>query len=75
MPIDTRLESFIKAHALKPAQIAREAGCSRKHLYSVRKGRCEPTRPVMQAITRAVGSLFGRKVRVSQLFNLGDGAR
>jgi DNA-binding phage protein len=73
MPIDTRLETFIRERGLKPAQIAREAGCSRKHLFRVRKGRCEPTRPVMRNIARAVGSLLGRKVRVAQLFNLGDG--
>jgi DNA-binding phage protein len=75
MPIDTRLESFIRARELKPAQIAREAGCSRKHLYRVRKGLTEPTRPVMRNIAHAVGSLLGRKVRVAQLFSLGDGDR
>lgn len=75
MPIDTRLESFIRARGLKPAHIAREAGCSRKHLYSMRNGLTEPTRPMMQKIARAVGSLLGQKVRVAQLFNLGDGDR
>ena len=75
MPIETRLERFIQSHGLKPAQIAREAGCSRKHLFRVRKGLTEATRPVLKDITRAVGSLLGRKVRASQLFNLGDGAR
>lgn len=72
---DTRLERFINSHGLKPAQIARKAKYSRNHLYRVRKGVTEPTRPVMKAITYAVGSLLGRKVRVSELFALGDGSR
>lgn len=75
MPIDTRLERFIQSHGLKPAQIARAAGCSRKHLFRVRKGLTEATRPVLKNIARAVGSLLGRKVRVAQLFSLGDGDR
>lgn len=75
MPIDTRFERFIQSHALKPAHVAREAGCSRKHLFRVRKGLAEPTRPVLRAITSAVGSLLGRKVRASELFTLGDGQR
>jgi len=68
----TRLEQFIRAHRLRPAQIAREAECSRKHLFDIRMGIAEPTRPVLIAITRAVGSLLRRKVRANELFNLGD---
>ena len=75
MSVDTRIERFLRSHGIRPAHVAREAGCSRKHLFKIRMGIAEPTRPVMRAITCAVAMLIGRKVRASELFRLGDGER
>jgi hypothetical protein len=74
-PRETRLAKFIRENALKPAQIAREAGYSRQFLLRVRKGIAEPTRPLMVAVRKACSRLLGREVRMSQLFNLGDRKR
>ena len=66
----TKLESFIRANDLKPAQIARGAGISRTHLLRVRKGTDDPTRRMMIKIASACSRLTGRRVKVATLFNL-----
>ena len=76
----TRLESFIRDNDLKPNVIADVSGISRQHLLRLRFGRCEPTRPVMIWITVAVRRLLGeqrrgRRVRITELFDLGDDER
>lgn len=71
----TRLEHFIRAHDLLPNFIAEVAGVSRQHLLRIRFGQAEPTRPMMIWITVAVRRLSGRRVRVTELFDLGDGQR
>lgn len=73
----TRLEEFILAHDLLPNLLAEEAGVSRQHLLRVRFGQAEPTRPMMIWITVACRRLLGgrRRVRVTELFDFGDGER
>jgi len=69
------LERFIRSHDIRPAHLADFAGISRQHLFRVRFGAAEPTRPIMLWITDACGRLLKRSVRVSELFDLGDGER
>lgn len=66
----TRLEAFLKGHGVKPAHLARECGYSRQHL--LRLGRMEPTRRCIAAIVAACRRITGRRVRATDLFDLGD---
>ena len=68
----TRLEAFLKGSGIKPAHLARESGYSRQHLLRLRLGRMEPTRRCIAALVVAVRRLTGRRVRSSDLFDLGD---
>jgi hypothetical protein len=69
----TRLGRFLKNNRLKPYEVADVIGISRQHLYRLRYGASEPTRPVMIWTTIAVRRLLQRRVRLSDLFDLGDG--
>jgi transcriptional regulator with XRE-family HTH domain len=60
----------MREHGLKPNEVAEVAGISRQHLLRLRYGRAEPTRPVMIWLTIACRRLLGRRVRVSDLFDL-----
>ena len=73
----TRLYRFLCDNGIKPNELADVTGISRQHLLRLRKGRCEPTRPVMIWLTIACRRLLGgrRRVRITELFDLGDGAR
>jgi hypothetical protein len=66
---DTRLDRFIRENELKPAHVAREAGCSRKHLLALRMGRVDPTRGMMIAIAGACATLLHRPVFIAHLFD------
>lgn len=68
----TKLDSFIRANGIRVVQLALWAGISRQHLLRLRKGEMEPTRPVMLAIARAAGDWLGRRVRVAELFDIGE---
>ena len=68
----TRLESFIRANAIRTGKMAEWAGISRAHLRRLRLGRMEPTRKTMVALARAAGDWLGRRVRVSELFDIGE---
>ncbi|MEA2166447.1 MAG: hypothetical protein QOK37_4574 [Thermoanaerobaculia bacterium] len=69
----TRLEAFLKNHAIKPAHLARESGYSRQHLLRVRMGRMEPTRRCIAAIVAACRRMANEPVLASDLFELGEG--
>lgn len=76
----TRLELFIRENDLRPNVIADVSGVSRQHLLRLRFGKAEPTRPMMIWITVACRRLLaeqqrGRRVRLTELFDLGDGER
>ena len=73
----SRLGLFLRDHELVPNQVADVTGISRKHLGSLRYGHAEPTRPMMIWITIACRQLLGgrRRVRITELFDLGDGER
>jgi hypothetical protein len=67
-----RLEAFLKGSGIKPAHLARECGYSRQHLLRLRLGRMEPTRRCIAAIVAACDRLTRRRVRATDLFDLGD---
>jgi transcriptional regulator with XRE-family HTH domain len=71
----TRLGTFIAENKLKPNELADVTGISRQHVARLRFGLSEPTRPVMIWITIACRRLLGnrRRVRLTELFDLGDG--
>ena len=72
----SRLGKFIANHDIKPNELADVTGISRQHLLRLRYGTCEPTRPLMIWLTIGCRRLLGRKrVRITQLFDLGDGRR
>jgi len=68
----TRLQMFITAHGIKAAALARETGYSRQYLLRVRMGRVDPTRRCMAAIVAACRRLSHKRVRASELFELGE---
>lgn len=68
----TRLETFRRANGIKPVRLARETHASRAYLVRVRYGRIEPTRPKMLAIRDACSRILGRRVYLSEVFDLGD---
>jgi transcriptional regulator with XRE-family HTH domain len=67
---ETRLQSFMKANAIKPSHLADDAGVSRQHLYHLRMGTAEPTRKVMVALATAARRILRRKVEVPEMFDL-----
>jgi transcriptional regulator with XRE-family HTH domain len=71
-----RLGKFLRDNDLKPNEVADVTGISRQHLLRLRYGRNEPTRPLMIWLTVACRRLLGgrRRVRITELFDLGDGA-
>lgn len=73
----SRLGRFIRDNELVPNQVADVTGISRQHLTCLRFGRKEPTRPLMIWITIACRKLLGgcRRVRITELFDLGDGEK
>jgi transcriptional regulator with XRE-family HTH domain len=68
----TKLETFICSRGIKPAQLARESGYSRAHLYRIRMGTSEPTGRGLRAIAAACRRLSRESVRASDLFELGE---
>lgn len=73
----SRLGEFIRDNDLVPNQVADVTGISRQHLYSLRFGRREPTRLTMIWLTVGCRRLLGgrRRVRITELFDLGDGEK
>jgi hypothetical protein len=66
----TRLESFIQANELKPAQLARVAFVSRQHLLRVRNGQDDPSRHIMVRLAMACTLILNRRVKMDELFDL-----
>ena len=68
----TRLDTFIRQHELKPAQLARVAYVSRQHLLRLRNGEDDPSRHIMVRLMMACTLILRRKVRIDELFDLTD---
>jgi len=71
----TRLKTFLKANRIRPSYLADYAGISRQHLFRLRLGRAEPTRLTMVALRDACRRILRRRVRMIELFDLGEGKR
>jgi transcriptional regulator with XRE-family HTH domain len=72
MPTLSRLGTFMEQTRIKPTALARESGYSRQHLLRLRYGTMEPSRQVMVNLAEACSRLVERRVRVQELFDLGD---
>lgn len=68
----TKLEAFIQNNDVKPAQLADLTGISPQHLYRLRRGKAEPTRPFMIWLTLGCRRLVQREVLVTELFDLSE---
>ena len=66
----TPLFRFVADHGIKLAALAEVSGVSRQHIYQLRMGRKEPTRPVMIWLTEAACYILRRRVEVAELFDL-----
>jgi len=64
----TCLEYFLRAHDLRPADIARLADYARQHLLAIRKGEYEPSRRFIVDTTCAISAQVHREVSPSELF-------
>ena len=71
----TRLAKFMAANEITPLRLAVRAGVTAQHLGNLKAGRSDPKRPTMVALARSAGAILRRKVRVTELFDLGDGER
>lgn len=67
---ETPLAKFIAANGIVGRRFAEVSGVSRQHIYRLKTGRMEPTRPVMVWLTEAACYLVKRRVRVDELFDL-----
>lgn len=66
----TPLARFILANDIKGVRLAEMSGISRQHIYRLKTGRMEPTRPVMVWLTEGACYLLKRRVEVGELFDL-----
>ena len=73
----SRFGKFLQDNSISPQQVADVTGVSREHVRRLRFGEAEPTRPMMIWLTVACRRLLGgkRRVRITQLFDLGDGEK
>lgn len=68
----TRLQAFLTANSIRPAELARVSDVSRQHLLRVRDGSMEPTRRVMALIRFACCLILRRQVAITELFDFKD---
>lgn len=68
----TRFGEFVKDNGVKVAELSRLVGVSEPHLYRLRRGLTEPTRPVMIWLTLGCRRMLQREVLITELFDFGD---
>lgn len=66
----TPLARFIAANGINQGRFADVSGISRQHIYRLKTGQMEPTRPVMLWLTEAACYIVKRRVEVGELFDL-----
>ena len=71
----TRLAEFMVTNNISRMRLAVRAGVSVQHVGELKAGRSDPKRPTMVALARSARTLLRREVRVTELFDLGDGER
>lgn len=69
------LGTFIRDNGVSPGALADLTGVSRQHLYRLRFGLMEPTRPMMIWLTLGCRRMLQREVLITELFDFGDEAR
>jgi predicted transcriptional regulator len=65
----------MREHKLTDARLAAHAALTPRLLSAIRRGASDPRLPTMRNVTRAASAVVGRKVRLTELFALGDGER
>jgi len=66
----TKLEEFLKAKRIKPAELARESGISRQQLLRIRSGNASVRLKTALRIRDACGRLISRTVRFEEVFEV-----
>jgi transcriptional regulator with XRE-family HTH domain len=73
--MSTRLAEFMATNEITRLRLAVRAGVTVQHVGNLKAGRSDPKRPTMVALARSATAILRRKVRVTELFDLGDGER
>ena len=73
--MSTRLAEFMTSNEITPLRLAVRAGVNVQHVGKLKAGLSDPKRPTMIALTRSASAILRRRVRVTELFDLGDGER
>jgi DNA-binding XRE family transcriptional regulator len=68
-----RLGDFMREHGISDVRLATRAGITPQRLCNVRRDKSDPPLTTMRALAVAVSEIVRRKVRVTELFDLGDG--
>lgn len=71
-----RLGEFLRDNDINPSDLAEMVGMSPEdHLVGFRYGSREPPLSLMIQLTKGCRRLLNRHVRITELFDLGDGER
>jgi Cro/C1-type HTH DNA-binding domain len=66
----TKLEQFLRAHGIKPAELARISGHARQHLVRIRYGRVKRVHPsTKRSLAIACGIILRRNVSIDEIFD------
>ena len=68
----TRLERFLVKNGIRSATWAANAGITRPTFVHVRDGN-DPHLATVRSLVRAASEILGRRVRVSEIFDVGEG--
>jgi transcriptional regulator with XRE-family HTH domain len=70
--MQTRLAAFMKANGITIVRLAARSGVSANTVDHLRHGRNDPRRPTMVWLAGGASAILQRRVRVQELFDLGD---
>ena len=68
----SRLGTFMVKRGMGTRNLAYRAGVSSGYVSFLKYGRCDPTRGMMVKITDAIRGMTGRRIAMSELFDLGE---
>ncbi|MEA2571837.1 MAG: hypothetical protein QOI24_3838 [Acidobacteriota bacterium] len=68
----TRLDHFIEQNRIPPPALAESAGVPADTLDQLRREDCDPTLTVMRDLLNACRRITGRKVEMTEIFDLGE---
>lgn len=74
MHVPSRFGRFLDVNRkrLVAMRLSKESGVSRQHIYRLRYALMEPTRDVMVRLRAGASMILGRRVKMSELFDLGE---